>query len=70
MKLNDSTQHNSICIIGVQKEEWGKGAEGLFEQTIAENFPNLGKEIGIDIQEAQRIPSKSIKTGQHQDIPQ
>jgi len=25
----------------------GKGAEGLFEQIIAKDFPNLGKETGI-----------------------
>ena len=31
-----------------------KGAEGVREQIIAENFPDLGKEKGIEIQEAQR----------------
>ena len=25
---------------------------------MAENFPNLGKEAGIQIQEAQRVPNK------------
>ena len=34
----------------------GKGAEGVLEQIIAENFPELGKEKGIEIQEAQRTP--------------
>ena len=33
--------------MGVSEEEWEKGIEGLFEQIIAENFPNLGKETGI-----------------------
>ena len=33
-----------------------KGAEGVLEQIIAENFPELGKEKGIEIQEAQRTP--------------
>ena len=31
-----------------------KGAEGLLEQIIAENFPNLRKEADIQIQEAQK----------------
>lgn len=30
-------------------------------QIIAENFPNLGKETGIQVQEAQRIPLKINK---------
>ena len=30
----------------------GGGAEELFEQIIAKNFPNLGKETGIQVQEA------------------
>ena len=30
------------------------GVEGLCEQIIAENFPNLGKDTDIKIQEAQR----------------
>ena len=46
--LSDSMKQNNIRIIGVPEEgERGKGAEGLFEQIIAENFPSLGKETGI-----------------------
>ena len=33
-----------------------KGAEGVLEQIIAENFSNLGKETCIEIQEVQRTP--------------
>ena len=33
-----------------------KGAEGVLEQIIAENFPDLGKEKGIEIQDSQRTP--------------
>ena len=53
-ELNDSIKHNSISVIEVPEEE-GKeeGAQGLFEQIITENFPNLGKEIDIEIQKAQ-----------------
>ena len=32
--------------------------ENLFEKTMKENFPNLGKKIDIQIQEAQRVPNK------------
>ena len=47
-----------------------RGPEYVFEQIIAENFPNLGRETGIQIQEIERFPPplKSIKTAQHLDI--
>jgi hypothetical protein len=37
----------------VPKEERERGEENIFEDIIAENFPNLGKETDIHIQEAQ-----------------
>ena len=38
---------------------WRKrGLEDIFEQIIAENFPNLGKETSIHVQEAERTPPK------------
>lgn len=37
------------------------GRENVFEDRIAENFPNLGRETDIQIQEAVRSPNK-IKT--------
>ena len=44
-------------MIGIpEEEEREKGAEGVLEQIIAENFPDLGMETGIEIQEAQRTP--------------
>ena len=49
-------------MIGVPEEEkQEKRAEGLFEQILAENFPNLGKETGIKDQEAQGTPIKMNK---------
>lgn len=53
-ELCDSIKCNNICIIGVPEKEGGGKAEGLFEQIISANFPDLGKETGIQIQEAQR----------------
>ena len=35
-----------------------KGAENLFEDTMAKKYLSLGKETDIQIQEAQRIPNK------------
>ena len=44
-------------MIGVpEEEEKKKGTEKIFEQIIAENFPNMGKEIVNQVQEAQRVP--------------
>ena len=39
-----------------------KKIEGLCEQIIVENFPNLGKDTDIKIQEAQRTPIKFNKS--------
>ena len=32
--------------------------ENIFEEIMAENFPNLKKETDVQIQEAQRVPNK------------
>ena len=54
-ELSDVIKRNNIRIIGIpEEEERGKGAEGVLEDIIAENFPDLRKEKGIEIQEAQR----------------
>ena len=41
-----------------QKEEREKGTENVFEDRVTENFPNLGKETDIQVQEAQRVPNR------------
>ena len=44
--LWDNIKHNNIHIIGVPEgEEREKGPEKIFEETIVENFPKMGKEI-------------------------
>ncbi|KAF0871344.1 LORF1 protein, partial [Crocuta crocuta] len=59
-ELSDTIKRNTIRIIGIpEEEERGKGAEGVLEQIIAENFPNLGREVDVEIQEAQRTPLRS-----------
>ena len=39
-------------------EEERQESENLFEKIMKENFPNLMKEIDIQVQEAQRVPNK------------
>ena len=52
----DNIKHNNIHIIWVPEgEEREKGPEKLFEEIILENFPNMGKEIATQVQEAQRV---------------
>ena len=47
----------NIRIIWVSEgEEKKKGHEETFEEIIAENFPNMGKEIINQVQEAERVP--------------
>ena len=47
----------NIRIIGVpEEEEKKKGTEKIFEEIIVENFPNMGKEMVNQVQEAQRVP--------------
>ena len=49
-------------MIGVPEgAERDRGPEYVFEQIIAENFPNLGRETGIQIQEIERFPPKINK---------
>ena len=78
-ELSDSIKRNNICTIGTPEEEGEKGAENLFQEIMAQSFPNEGKEIDLQIQEeAQRtpikirrhreLPLKSTKAGQHQDM--
>ena len=43
---------------GPRGEERVKGPEKIFEEIIVENFPNMGKEIATQVQEAQRVPRR------------
>ena len=47
----------SILQVSEGKER-DKVAENLFEEIIAENFPNLREETDIQVQEAERAPNK------------
>ena len=55
--LWDNIKYNNIRIIGVPEgEERERGPEKIFEETIVVNFPNMGKEIATQVQEAQQVP--------------
>ena len=55
--LWDNIKCINIQIIGVpEEEEKKKGTEKIYEEIIVENFPNMGKEIVSQVQEAQRVP--------------
>ena len=61
--LCDNVKRPNIRIIGVPEEEdKKKGHEKLLEEIIAENylenFPKMGKEIGTQVQETQRVPNR------------
>ena len=55
--LWDNIKHTNIRIICVQEEEEKKKeTKKILEEIIVENFPNMGKEIVNQVQEAQRVP--------------
>ena len=69
--LSDSMKQNNICIIGVSEEEkTEKGADGLCEQIIAENFPIWGRKEVSKSKSTRELPSKSTKPGPHHNISQ
>ncbi|KAB0365887.1 hypothetical protein FD754_010043 [Muntiacus muntjak] len=57
--LWDNVKRPNIRIIGVPEEEdKKKGHEKILEEIIAENFPKMGKEIAIQVQETQRVSNR------------
>ena len=54
-------EEKPMCNWGSEGAERARGPEYVFEQIIAENFPNLGRETGIQIQEIKRSPPKINK---------
>ena len=55
-EIIDSLRNKNLRLIGVPEgAERDRGPEYVFEQIIAENYPNLGRETGIQIQEIERF---------------
>ena len=57
-ELWDKVKHTKIHIMRGQKEKQERKGQKIFEEIIAKNFPNMGKESFIQIQEAQRVSYK------------
>ena len=73
--LWDNIKCTNIRIIGVpeEEEEKKKGTEKMFEESIVENFPNMGKDIVNQVHEAQspiqdKSKEKNAKTHINQTI--
>ena len=57
--LWDNFKHTNIQIIGVlEGEEKEQEIENTLEKLMMKSFPNLAKEIDIQVQYAQRVPNK------------
>ena len=56
--LWDNVKGTNIHIIGVSEGEEREQGPKVFEEVIAEKFPNMGKETVKQVQEVQRIPGR------------
>ena len=60
-EVQDTMSRPNLWIIGVEFENEDfqlKGPENIFNKIIEENFPNLKKEMPMNIQEAYRTPNR------------
>ena len=61
-EINDSLRRKNLRLIGVPEgAKRDRGPEYVFEQILAENFPNLGRDTGIQIQDMERSSPKINK---------
>ena len=57
MDLWNTIKGNNLCTTGVPEgKEKEKEAENLFKEIMAENFPNLGRNLDIQIHEDNSSP--------------
>ena len=59
MRQHQVDQHSHYR--GPRRRRERERAENLLEGIMAENFPNLGRETDIQIQEAQRVQNKKTQ---------
>ena len=65
-EISDSMKRSNIRIIGIPEGvEENRGLEEIFEQIVAENFPNLARETSIRVEEAERTPPSPTTTNLH-----
>ena len=65
--LWDNFKHSNIRIIGVPKGEEKEKKTGNLKKIMKENFPNLVKEIDMQVHEIQSPPNKMDSRGPLQD---
>jgi hypothetical protein len=59
-KIQDTMRRPNLRIIGIKESEGSqfKGPVNIFNKIIEENFPNLKKEMPMNIQESYRTPNR------------
>jgi hypothetical protein len=62
-KIQNTMQRPNLSIIGIEESEDSqiKGHKIFFNKIIEEKFPNLKKEMAINVQEAHRTPNKLVQ---------
>jgi hypothetical protein len=62
-ELTNSIKTPNLRIMGIEEGEevQAKGTRNIFNKIITENFPNLEKDIPIQMQQASRTPKHQIK---------
>ena len=58
MEYHEVDQHTALWKPQREKRKSKKTVERIFEEIMAENVPNLMKDMNINIQEAQQMPSR------------
>jgi predicted nucleic acid-binding Zn-ribbon protein len=58
-EIQDRMRRHNLMITGIEEKEVSqlKGPVNIFKKIIKENFPNLKKEMPMNIQEAYRTPN-------------
>jgi archaeosine-15-forming tRNA-guanine transglycosylase len=59
-ELTNSIKRPNLRIMGIKEGEevQAKGMHNIFNKIITENFPNLEKDIPIQMQESSRMPKR------------
>ena len=66
--LWDNFRQCNICIIWVPEgEEKEQEIGSLFEKIVKEHFLNMAKEVDMQVQEAQRVPTRRMQRSALQD---
>ena len=62
-------RHAKICVIAVPKGREGEmGIKNVFDEIMAEKFPNLKKDSGIQVRKHRGSQKRWIQTDAHQNM--